>query len=282
MEAAVDLLTGAPSRAVAAPATANAGALSNATLARDPRTARWPLAGNPPLIGALLLSYVYLVKVGGPRFMRDRKPYNLRRVILLYNATMVLLNAYFVVNFLSRSYLGGGYNVLCQGIRFDADPRTLELVSLCWWYLLVRIADFLDTVFFVLRKKDSHVSFLHVVHHVLVVFNGWFGLSYGPDGQVMFCICLNSFVHVIMYTYYFLSLLGPRVQKHLWWKRYLTQLQLAQFIVIFVHSTIPLFKDCGYPRPHTFIVLSESVLFFGMFVRFYRGAYNNKQPAKAA
>ncbi|KAL3215955.1 hypothetical protein MRX96_033310 [Rhipicephalus microplus] len=99
------------------------------------------------------------------------------------------------------------------------------------------------------------------------------------------CPCAGGtccFVHVIMYTYYFLSLLGPHVQKHLWWKRYLTQLQLAQFIVIFVHSTIPLFKDCGYPRPHTFIVLSESVLFFGMFVRFYRGAYKNKQPAKAA
>lgn len=267
-------------------ATAGAAGTSseptNSTLLRDPRTTTWPLAGNPPLIGALLLCYVYLVKVGGPRFMRDRKPYNLRWVILSYNAAMVLLNAYFVVNFLSRSYLGGGYSVLCQGIRFDADPRTLELVSLCWWYLLVRIADFLDTVFFVLRRKDSHVSFLHVVHHVLVVFNGWFGLSYGPDGQVMFCICLNSFVHVIMYTYYFLSLLGPAVQKHLWWKRYLTQLQLAQFIAIFVHSTIPLFVDCGYPRPHSLIVLFESALFFAMFVKFYRGAYRGKQPAKAA
>ncbi|XP_064482618.1 very long chain fatty acid elongase AAEL008004-like [Ornithodoros turicata] len=253
------------------------GDTMNATLTRDPRTTTWPLAGNPPVIASLLLGYVYIVKVAGPRFMRDRKPFDLKPLILVYNATMVLLNVYFTYNFLVRSYLGGGYSILCQGIKFDADRRTLELVSLCWWYLLVRIADLLDTVFFVLRKKDSHVSFLHVVHHVLVVFNGWFGLSYGPDGQVMFCICLNSLVHILMYSYYFLSLLGPAVQKHLWWKKYLTQVQLVQFVFIFVHSTLPLFVECGYPRTHTFIVLSESALFFALFIHFYRRAYENRK-----
>ena len=38
---------------------------------------------------------------------------------------------------------------------------------------------------------------------------------------------LNSFVHVIMYSYYGLSAMGPAVQKYLWWKKYLTQLQLV-------------------------------------------------------
>lgn len=39
---------------------------------------------------------------------------------------------------------------------------------------------------------------------------------------------LNSFVHTIMYIYYFLAGLGPEVQKYLWWKRYLTKLQLVR------------------------------------------------------
>ena len=38
---------------------------------------------------------------------------------------------------------------------------------------------------------------------------------------------LNSFIHTIMYSYYGLSALGPAVQKHLWWKKYLTQMQLV-------------------------------------------------------
>ena len=38
---------------------------------------------------------------------------------------------------------------------------------------------------------------------------------------------LNSFVHVIMYSYYLLAALGPQVQKYLWWKKYITKLQLV-------------------------------------------------------
>ena len=36
---------------------------------------------------------------------------------------------------------------------------------------------------------------------------------------------INSSIHVLMYGYYFLAALGPRVQRYLWWKRYLTRLQ---------------------------------------------------------
>lgn len=248
-------------------------------LRRDPRTADWALAGNRQFIITLFVVYVYIVKIGGPRFMKGRKPYDgIKPLIIIYNAAMVLLNCYFVLAFLSKTYLGGGYSLLCQGINFEArDETTMSMLSLCWWYLMVRIADFLDTFFFVLRKKDSHISFLHVVHHILVVFNGWFGLAYGPDGQVSLGVILNSFVHVVMYSYYFLSLLGPSVQKHLWWKRYLTQFQLVQFIIIFLHTMVPMFVSCGYPRPHTYIMLSEAVFFFAMFVRFYVKAYSDKK-----
>lgn len=37
----------------------------------------------------------------------------------------------------------------------------------------------------------------------------------------------NSFIHVIMYSYYGLSTLGPNVTKYLWWKKYLTIIQLV-------------------------------------------------------
>ena len=38
---------------------------------------------------------------------------------------------------------------------------------------------------------------------------------------------INSIVHVVMYSYYALSCLGPRVQKYLWWKKHITHLQLV-------------------------------------------------------
>ena len=42
-----------------------------------------------------------------------------------------------------------------------------------------------------------------------------------------FAAMINSFVHVLMYTYYGLAALGPRVHKYLWWKKYLTRVQLV-------------------------------------------------------
>jgi hypothetical protein len=37
----------------------------------------------------------------------------------------------------------------------------------------------------------------------------------------------NSFIHVLMYTYYGLSAMGPHIARYLWWKKYLTILQLV-------------------------------------------------------
>ncbi|XP_029839950.3 elongation of very long chain fatty acids protein AAEL008004-like [Ixodes scapularis] len=249
---------------------------------RDPRTMNWPLAGNIPFLFTTIIAYVYIVKFGGPRFMKNRKPCDaIKPIMLVYNLAMVLLSAYFGIKILTRSYLGGGYQFTCQGINFEAkDKMTMEFLELCWWYLWVRIGDLLDTVFFVLRKKDSHVSFLHVTHHILVVFNGWYGLAYGFDGHVALSIILNSIIHTIMYSYYFLSLLGPAVGRHLWWKRYVTQLQLLQFIVIFAHVLFAHFKDCGYPKLHLIIVELEIVFFFVMFVRFYIKVYGSWRNAR--
>ncbi|XP_050047366.3 very long chain fatty acid elongase AAEL008004-like [Dermacentor andersoni] len=253
-------------------------------LERDPRTAGWPMVGNKQFLVFLFAAYIYVVKIGGPRFMKNRKPYEgIKPLIIAYNASMVLLNCYFMVAFLKRSYLGGGYSLLCQGVDYEVrDEVTMGLLNLCWWYLLVRMADFLDTVFFMLRKKDSHASFLHMAHHILIVFNGSYGLAYGSDGQITLGVILNSFVHVVMYSYYLLSLLGPAVRKHLWWKRYLTQLQLVQFIIVFTHNLLPLFISCGYPRPHTYIMVCEAIFFFTMFIRFYFQAYKKKKASEFA
>lgn len=39
---------------------------------------------------------------------------------------------------------------------------------MCYYYFILKLADYLDTCFFIVRKKTAHVSFLHVYHHVAV------------------------------------------------------------------------------------------------------------------
>jgi hypothetical protein len=43
---------------------------------------------------------------------------------------------------------------------------------------------------------------------------------------------VNSFVHVVMYCYYFLTSMWPEYRNNLWWKKYITQLQMVNNINI--------------------------------------------------
>ena len=38
-----------------------------------------------------------------------------------------------------------------------------------------------DSFFFVLKKKFTHLSFLHVYHHGIMPFECWFGARWEPD-----------------------------------------------------------------------------------------------------
>lgn len=38
---------------------------------------------------------------------------------------------------------------------------------------------------------------------------------------------INAFVHVIMYSYYFLTSYRPELKDSLWWKKHITQIQLV-------------------------------------------------------
>lgn len=47
-------------------------------------------------------------------------------------------------------------------------------------------------------------------------------------GHSTFFGLLNTFVHIVMYSYYLFSALGEQYQKYLWWKKYLTALQMVR------------------------------------------------------
>lgn len=240
----------------------------------DPRVAKWPLMGSPLPVISLLIGYVYFVKVWGPAWMRDRKAFNLRNIILLYNVGHVLANAFFFIYGGRQTYLFGDYSWFCEPVNLTTEPKSMLLITLGWWYMLLKLTELMDTVFFVLTKKNNHISALHVIHHSLVAWSVWLGVNFGATGQNAFFPFLNCFIHCIMYTYYALAALGPQLRPYLWWKRYLTQLQMSQFVALMVHGAIPVFYDCGFPPYFGYLTIFEAVLFFGLFFNFYVKTYH--------
>lgn len=90
---------------------------------------------------------------------------------------------------------------------------------------------------------------------------------------------LNTFVHIVMYSYYLLAALGPRVQPYLWWKKYLTILQMAQFVAVMVHTFQLLFIECDYPKAFVWWIGMHALMFYFLFKNFYDSSYK-KPPRK--
>jgi len=237
------------------------------------------MKGGPWRLYAILASYLTFVLYLGPRLMKDRAPFDLRIVLRFYNFFLVISNAYLFYEASMQttfSYVMWG----CPDPYWPLSPYEIKLV---WFSFSLRLIELLDTIFFVLRKKQNQVSFLHVFHHCIVPTVGWHGLKYATHPALAFAPYLNTFVHIIMFTYYGLATFkSPTIQKHLWWKKHLTKLQLVQFILMFIHGLQPfIFRSCPYPSLYKIQGILSTTFFF-LFLSFYINAYSKRKSKERA
>uniref|UniRef100_A0A6J0VER6 Elongation of very long chain fatty acids protein n=1 Tax=Pogona vitticeps TaxID=103695 RepID=A0A6J0VER6_9SAUR len=244
----------------------------------DPRTDPWPLVYSPIPVILIFILYLIIVAVG-PRIMQQRKPVRLKGFLAIYNLSVVLLSVYMFYEFLMTSLLAN-YSYLCQPVDYSWSDLGMRMAGVCWWFFFSKVIELLDTVFFILRKKNDQVTFLHVYHHGTMLFNWWAGVKYVPGGQAFFIGMVNSFVHIFVYLYYGLASLGPKVQSYLWWKRYLTLLQLFQFMAIAVHSSYNLFSECQFPDGFNLAVFIYILSLIVLFLNFYYRTYIRKKQKK--
>ncbi|XP_055933131.1 elongation of very long chain fatty acids protein 1-like isoform X1 [Argiope bruennichi] len=253
----------------------------------DPRVASWPMMDNPMKGLTLVVMYLGFVKVVGPAWMRDQKPYNLRGPMIIYNFLLVAISAWIFINMGMLGWFTK-YSWRCEPIDYSYNPDAIRMAEIGWYFYITKFIEFADTIFFVLRKKESQISPLHVFHHSLVPITLWFGIKFGPGGYNSIFAFLNSFVHTWMYLYYGLSALGPSFQKYLWWKKYLTLLQMVQFILVFVFMfQLTFFPTCHVSKPLLALNVVQAIIFFVLFLNFYAGSYKSskrsqKQKVEAA
>ncbi|XP_011643248.1 elongation of very long chain fatty acids protein AAEL008004-like isoform X2 [Pogonomyrmex barbatus] len=246
----------------------------------DTRTTNWLLMSSPFPTLFICLSYVYVVKVLGPKLMENRKPFQLKNTLIVYNFFQVIFSAWLFYECLMGGWWDQ-YSFRCQPVDYSNSPTAIRMVYASWWYYFSKFTEFMDTVFFVLRKKNNHVSTLHVIHHGCMPMSVWFGVKFTPGGHSTFFGLLNTFVHVVMYTYYLLAAMGPKIQPYLWWKKYLTAFQMLQFIAIMVHAFQLLFIECNYPKAFVWWIGLHAVMFLFLFKEFYQQSYQQKKPRKS-
>ncbi|CAD1474263.1 unnamed protein product, partial [Heterotrigona itama] len=210
----------------------------------DERTRGWLLVDSPKPTLIYTMLYLFIVWAG-PKIMRKRRAFKLTWALVPYNLAMACLNAYIAI----------------------------QIAHAVWWYYFSKLLEFCDTFFFILRKKDNQLSFLHVYHHSTMFSLWWIGIKWVPSGSTFLPAMVNSFIHVLMYSYYGLSALGPSVAKYLWWKKYLTILQLIQFTTALILGINGIRSGCDFPLWMQYALVIYMISFIVLFGNFYIKAY---------
>ncbi|XAO23594.1 hypothetical protein I312_102374 [Cryptococcus bacillisporus CA1280] len=234
-----------------------------------------PLSTQKAVVAAV--GTYLLVIFGGREMMKNRQPFKLKIPFQIHNVYLTLGSGLLLVLMLEEViplFLKHGFFwSICSTSAFT--PRLVTYYMINYYFKYVEL---IDTVFLVLKKKP--LAFLHVFHHAATAVLCYTQLN-GETSVQWVVISLNLTVHVIMYYYYYATAGGAKI----WWKKYLTTLQITQFIIdLFIvffatysHFAVkygaPAIGDCAG---------SESAALFGcgllgsyllLFIAFYKATY---------
>lgn len=229
------------------------------------------IASTSYLLGVFLLQ----------KFMKGRNRISATFIGTIHNLIMFTLSVVCFFGILYgalKEWSEHGLEVLyCDSQRKTGSKGTLYF----WLYVfyLSKFYEYIDTILILVRKSD--LIFLHVYHHWITGPLCFVCLNYAIPVQWS-ATSFNALVHIPMYWYYLLTVFNIRP----WWKKYITQFQIVQFIIgIAIHTSAVVYhyqfsKECrsydGYGNQFAGLIM-WSYLF--LFIDLYRRSYTSR-PAQ--
>ncbi|CAO3675781.1 unnamed protein product [Rhizopus stolonifer] len=233
------------------------------------------------------ITYFILI-FGGQFLLKESSPFKLKIPFMIHNVLLTLVSGILLVLMIEQIFPIVYHQGLLAAIC-DTASWTQPLELLYYLNYLVKYWELIDTIFLVLKKKK--LEFLHYYHHSLTMVLCYSQLN-GKTSVSWVVICLNLTVHVLMYYYYFRTAAGAKI----WWKKYLTTMQITQFVVdlnIVYFCTYTYFAYTYWPHLPNMgnCAGTESSAVFGcallssylvLFINFYRMTYKAKKAARKA
>lgn len=225
--------------------------------------------------------YIFGVVLFGMRVLRTLHPQGLvsgaavshfRVLVAIYDWIQIVINCLILIVIILEPELiifAWKHIGEVNYVVINDHHRILISLGIIWYWL--KVLDLVDTALFIGRGKYNHVTFLQVYHHASMVVLVWLCIHYVPVTQSLFYAGINSFVHVIMYTYYMFTALGRPLRC----KRTITRVQMSQFVymalltawlLIFVHTD-------KLAILYTMLLGGQAIMFLILFLNFYVREY---------
>jgi len=223
------------------------------------------------LVGTMIFKRIYgEEKVTGKPVKSEQEKGLLHVIMLFYNLVQVGLCAYMMQGALVEAFRVNSYRFICN----DFNVAAAGMAHWNWIFYCSKILDFCDTIFIVVRGKWRQLSFLHVYHHTTIYLFYWLNANFAYDGDIYYTIAVNSFIHLVMYAYYFFSA-TTGIPQYL--KRTVTILQLVQFVTMMGQAAYLLISGCPYPRNVTGVYFIYILSLFYLFSDFFTGTYSKEK-----
>lgn len=217
--------------------------------------------------------YLLIVVFLGQRLMKNKKPFDLKRILFLWNVCLAIFSTFGAYRSLSEFTQTLSVNGLHHAICID-DKEDGPHAFWSFAFVVSKLIELGDTVFIVLRKTD--LIFLHWWHHISVIIFGWWSSTGNSLSLGRWIMTMNFTVHSLMYSYYAARSVGIRVWKPL--AMSITFLQILQmFVGMFVvsYAQITQMKGlvCQTDASSLFIGIICYGSYFYLFLRFFFESY---------
>ena len=244
-----------------------------------------------PLIEALLPLCIYLVIVFFGLIVIKKERHLLPQSVsyfvkFFYNFCQIFLCAYMTIESFLLMFRNNynPYFIPIFGKEYCNifDTSNPKIAELLWLFYVSKMLDFIDTFLIIVNGKVNQFTFLHIYHHCTIYSIYWLNVNVNYDGDIYFTILFNALIHSIMYTYYLISMHNSDSKKRgggtgiiIWWKKYLTTMQLCQFIAMMSQGGLILFYGCKVSPPRvTMLYVGYIFTLFILFLKFYFRSYS--------
>ncbi|KIK38654.1 hypothetical protein CY34DRAFT_809141 [Suillus luteus UH-Slu-Lm8-n1] len=238
-----------------------------------------------PVVSTVIAFYLISI-LSAREFMKNIPSFKLQTLFKIHNAFLstgsLVLLLLITEEVVSVRMNVGTYDSMCAPSSWTDRLEFYYIINYYFKYY-----EFLDTLFLVLKKKP--LTFLHVFHHASTALLAFVQLN-GKLSPSWTVVSINLLVHVVMYYYYYATAGGAKF----WWKKYLTTMQITQFIIDlfifyfclyqhYVHKyfpALPHFGDCSGSEPAALFGCALLTSYLLLFVDFYMRTYHKIPSSK--
>eukprot|EP01123_Difflugia_compressa_P008493 TRINITY_DN2548_c0_g1_i1.p1 TRINITY_DN2548_c0_g1~~TRINITY_DN2548_c0_g1_i1.p1 ORF type:complete len:368 (-),score=48.39 TRINITY_DN2548_c0_g1_i1:70-1173(-) len=200
------------------------------------------------------------------------KPFNINFITIPHNFIMCVYSLYCFVGVTIVLY-GNLKKLNFNVYSMFCDATGIAQEGMDYWvytFYLSKFVEYLDTVFLLIKAKpvippENSQYLLHIYHHAITAAIVWSTIFF-PFTTSWTGPFTNSFVHIIMYGYYFLTELNS-IDRTLGGK-FITPIQIVQFMLCMSSVIYEMFQTgCETNFPVTIFLLANYLIFFVFFVK---------------